>query len=130
MEEGYPAEDADRLAMKGQLGRCSSGIQAAFQELDEQLKANGNGRLRSSELWRAGEWLARSYKLGRRNILEVHPKHEWIKVRVNGSTAPPIPESLSPPPGEKRSGWLVVNSENRPEAMNYLRESLRAALAR
>lgn len=110
--------DTNEDAARGKLGTCSHAVRSAFLAIDEAL-ALSTLDLTTRPLRRGGEWYARSYRHDGVLVCELHPKGEWIKVKVDKAAFARAPRHLLPV-GETRNGWLRIAPEEAVAAVRLL----------
>lgn len=114
--------DTNEDAARGKLGGCSHAVRSAFLVIDGSLDRSA-ADLTTRTLRRGGEWYARSYRHDGALVCELHPKGEWIKVKVDKTAYARAPKRLLPV-GETRTGWLHFAPEEAAAAVRFLEELL------
>lgn len=112
--------DTNEDAARGKLGACSHAVRSAFLAIDGVLD-RATTDLTTRPLRRGGEWYARSYRHDGALVCELHPKGEWIKVKIDKSAFAQAPKRLLPV-GETRTSWLRVAPEEAAAALRFLEE--------
>ena len=110
-------DDTDEFAMRGKLGSCSDGVKRLFRDLDHCLRARDSD-VSTRPLHRADEWLARSYHASGRSFCEIHPKMDYIMLKVPEADFAFAPENLVAT--GTRKNWLRISPSNKEEALQYL----------
>ncbi|MNR94668.1 hypothetical protein D3C72_257560 [compost metagenome] len=110
--------DTNEDAARGKLGACSQAVRSAFLAMDGVLDRAVTD-LTTRPLQRGGEWYARSYRHDGALVCELHPKGEWIKVKIDKTAFVRAPRALLPV-GETRTGWLGIAPEEAPAAVRFL----------
>lgn len=110
-------QDTAEVALQGKLGQSEGAVQDAFHRLDRLVSAI-LATVDRRAITRAGEWMGRSYLLGRRLVLRIDPKIAFLRVWVGGDAYAGAPSLLV---GQYRQdGWLIVRPTDLDHALAYL----------
>lgn len=112
-------DDTDEFALRGQLGRCSEGVKRLFRDLDQRLRTS-DGVVTARALHKGTDWLGRSYRDADGRLCEMHPKIEYIMVRVREADFLSAPKSMVAP--VTRANWLRIYPSDADPALRYIAE--------
>ena len=86
-------QDTEASALAGSLGRSEAAVRDTFRQLDD-LVTSIVGAVDRRAIRRDGEWVGRSYKIGRRLLIRVDPKGSSLRVQVGADAYAAAPEAL------------------------------------
>ena len=112
-------QDTETAALAGSLGRSEATVRHVFRKLDD-LVTRTAGAINRRAIRRDGEWIGRSYKLGRRLLIRVDPKGGFLRVQVGAEAYAAAPEALRGP--FRQDDWIVLKPEDADLGLQYLSE--------